>query len=271
MHEVTITADRRLTVGIIELARSWELLLFLAKRQIQVSYQQSLLGVGWVILQPLLSMVVFTFIFGRLAKLPSDGLPYAVFYVVGQVPFRYMASSISMATGSLVGNKALVTKVYLPRMVLPLAPAISGLLTFAIGLAVVVVVMLVYGITPAASVAQLPFWIALMILLCLGVGLWTSAANAIFRDVSFIVGYLLQLLLFASPVTYSTDLIPEHYRTLFLLNPFAATIAGFRAALTGTPGPPGWIVAVASGVIMLLVVSGAAFFHRVESAVADAV
>lgn len=268
---IVIDADRRASGRFVELWRSRELLVFLAVRHVQVGYQQSLLGIAWVIGEPLLSMGVFSVFFGNLARLPTNGLPYAVFYVSGLVPFRYVRSVIAQATASMVANKPLVTKIYIPRMFLPLAPIVAELLGLAIGLLVVMVVMVVSGVPIASSIAVLPLWVLLLMTFCLAVALWTSSMNAVFRDVGFLVGYIMQLVMFISPVTYGIDLIPPRFQTLYYLNPIATGIDGFRSSITGSPGPPAVAILGVVGITAVLLVGGLVFFRRMESVVADAV
>lgn len=269
---VVIDADRRISLGLGELWRGRELLLFLAIRQIRVTYQQSLLGIAWVIGEPLVGMGIFSLFFGNLAKLPTSGLPYAVFYVSGLVPYRYIRSAIVKSTASLVTNKPLVTKIYIPRILLPLAPIVSDLLDLTLGLLLVIVVMLVVGVPVAGTIIFLPLWVLLLGAFCLAIGLWLSSINAVFRDVGFIVGYVTQLLMFVTPVTYGIDLITDpRWQTIYYLNPFAAGIDGFRSSITGSAGPPAIAVSAAVALTVLLLLSGVVFFRRMESVVADAI
>jgi lipopolysaccharide transport system permease protein len=247
-----------------------ELLYFLVWRDVKVRYKQTAVGVLWVVLQPLMTMGVFTIFFGRLAKLPSQGLPYPVFYFCALVPWSYFAQALSTCTLILVANQGVITKVYFPRLVLPLAAVSSGLVDCTIGLAVMITLTLGFGIHPPATVVLLPVLLALAVVTALGVGLWTSALNALYRDVASIIPFMLQFWMVASPVAYPSSLVPAKWRWLYELNPMAGVIDGFRWALTGRGQPPVHLLASVPVVAMLLV-GGLFFFQRVEGTVADRV
>jgi lipopolysaccharide transport system permease protein len=248
-----------------------ELLYFFVWRDVKVRYKQTVIGVAWVILQPLMTMGVFTIFFGRLAKLPSEGLPYPVFYFAALVPWTYFAQALTNCTTIVVANQHVITKVYFPRLVLPLAAVCSGLLDFVIGFAVMIILTLSFGIHPPATVVLLPVFLLLAVATALGVGLWTSALNALYRDVASIVPFIVQFWMLASPVAYPSSLVPERWRWLYGLNPMAGVIDGFRWALTGVGKPPGAQMVVSAIVVAVLVVAGLIFFQRVEGTVADRV
>jgi len=248
-----------------------ELLYFFVWRDVKVRYKQTVIGVLWVVLQPLMTMGVFTIFFGRLAKLPSEGLPYPVFYFAALVPWAYFATALAHCTNIVVANQHVITKVYFPRLVLPLAAVCSGLLDFVIGLVVMITLALVFGIHVTATVTLLPFFLILALLTALGVGLWTSALNALYRDVASIIPFIIQFWMLASPVAYPSSLVPARWRWLYGLNPMAGVIDGFRWALTGHGHPPGAQMVASTAMVALVLVGGLFFFQRIESTVADRV
>jgi lipopolysaccharide transport system permease protein len=247
------------------------LLYFFVWRDLKVRYKQTVIGVAWVILQPLMTMGVFTIFFGRLAKLPSQGLPYPVFYFVALVPWAYFSQALTNCTGIMVTNQHVITKVYFPRLILPLAAVCSGVVDLAIGFVVMIVLTLSFGIHPPATVVLLPIFMILAVLTALGVGLWTSALNALYRDVASIVPFVVQFWMLASPVAYPSSLVPAKWRWLYGLNPMAGVIDGFRWALTGRGLPPGPMMLVSAGMVAVVLVGGLLFFQRVEGTVADRV
>lgn len=258
----------------LHLAEVWsyrELLYFFAWRDIKVRYKQTVVGVAWVVLQPLLTMGVFTLFFGRLAKLPSDGLPYPVFYFTALVPWTYFATAFQSCTGIVVDNQLVITKVFFPRLVLPISAVISGLVDFAIGFVVLCILVAVYHIRPGINVLWLPVLLLLAVLTALGVGLWMSALNALYRDVRYVVPFLIQFWLFASPVAYPSSLVPERWRWLYGLNPMAGVIDGFRWALTGHGQPPGPLLLASTSAVLAVLMGGVLFFQRMEGAIADRV
>ena len=248
-----------------------ELLYFLAWRDIKVRYKQTVLGAAWAIIQPFFTMVVFSIFFGRLAKMPSDGIPYPIFAYCALVPWSYFAGALDRAGNSLVGSANLITKVYLPRLVVPLSATMAGLLDFAIAFVVLIAMMIFYGITPTSAVWALPFFLLLALATSLGVGLWLSALNVQYRDVRYTIPFLTQFWLFASPVAYPSSLVPEQWRVLYGLNPMAGVIEGFRWALLGKGSGPGPMLAVSVLVTVVLLVSGAYYFRRMEKTFADVV
>src|SRR6201987_4428278 len=233
-----------------------ELLYFFVWRDIKVRYKQTVIGVAWVILQPLMTMGVFTVFFGRLAKLPSNGLPYPVFYFAALVPWAYFAQALSLCTNTVVNNQQVITKVYFPRLVLPLAAVCSGLVDFVIGFVVMIILTLSFGIHPPATVALLPVFLLLAVATALGVGLWTSALNALYRDVASIIPFIVQFWMLASPVAYPSSLVPERWRWLYGLNPIAGVIDGFRWALTGKGVAPGALMLASSSAVIGVVIGG---------------
>jgi len=248
-----------------------ELLYFFVWRDVKVRYKQTAIGVAWVVLQPLLTMGVFTLFFGRLAKLPSDGLPYPVFYFTALVPWSYFATALQACTAVVVLNQQVITKVFFPRLVLPISAVIAGLVDFAIGCVVLGVVLAIYGIRPGLAMLWLPALLLLSVLTALGVGLWMSALNALYRDVKYVVPFLIQFWMFASPVAYPSSLVPVRWRWLYGLNPMAGVIDGFRWTLTGHGQPPGPLLLASTAAVVVVVVGGLFFFQRMEGAIADRV
>jgi lipopolysaccharide transport system permease protein len=248
-----------------------ELMYFFVWRDLKVRYKQTVVGVAWVIIQPLLSMGVFTIFFGRLAKLPSDGLPYPVFYFSALVPWTYFSTALQSCTSVVVDNQRVITKVYFPRLVLPLSAVVSGLVDFAIGFVVLIVVTAIYGIKPTLAALWLPLLLFLAVLTALAVGLWMSALNALYRDVRYVVPFLVQVWMFASPVAYPSSLVPLRWRWLYGLNPMAGVIGGFRWALTGHGQAPGALLLASSAMVLAVLLAGFFFFQRMEGAIADRV
>jgi lipopolysaccharide transport system permease protein len=253
-----------------ELWRHRSLLFFLVWREVKVRYAQTVLGAAWAVLQPLLTTVVFTVIFGRFAGLPSDGVPYPLFALAALVPWTYFNTAVSGASNSLLANTSLITKVYFPRLTIPAAPVLAALLDLAVSLVALLALMLIYGVYPSAGalVLLLPS-VLMMLLTAAGVGCWLAALNIQYRDVKYVVPFLLQLWMFASPVVYSMSLVPSQYRLAYALNPLAGAIAGFRAGLLGTNSPTATEFGVSLGVAILVFAGGAAFFRRTERVFAD--
>jgi len=251
----------------------WEyrdLLLFLAWRDISVRYKQTVLGAAWAIIQPFFSMVIFSIFFGSLAQISSDGVPYPVFSFAALLPWTFFANALSESSNSLVGNANLLSKVYFPRLVIPLASTLGGLADFGIAFIVLVLMMVVFGIVPTAAVLLLPLFLLLALVTALGVGLWLSALNVQYRDIRYMVPFLVQALMFASPVVYSSTLLEEPWRTLYGINPMVGVIEGFRWALLGTT-PPGPMLFISVIAALALLVSGALYFRRMEKTFADVV
>jgi lipopolysaccharide transport system permease protein len=248
-----------------------DLLYFLVWRNVKIRYKQTVIGIAWVVLQPLMTMGVFTLFFGRLAALPSDGLPYPVFYFAALIPWTYFSTALQNCTSVVVENQQVVTKVYFPRLILPLSAVISGLVDFVIGFAVLIVVIIIYGIEPTRAALWMPVLLLLAVLTALGVGLWMSALNALYRDVRYIAPFLIQFWMFASPVVYPSSLVPQRWRWLYGLNPMAGVIDGFRWALTGHGVAPGPLMLASATAVMAVVLGGLFFFQRMEGTVADRV
>ena len=248
-----------------------ELLYFFVWRDLKIRYKQTAIGAAWAVLQPFLTMIVFSLFFGALARIPSHGLPYPIFYYSALLPWMYFAGALQNATSTVVDQQRVITKVYFPRLVLPLAAVLSGLVDLAIGFVVFLGMMLYYGMTPQATILLLPGFLLLGVLTALGVGLWLSALNAIYRDVRYVLPFLIQFWMFASPVAYPSSLVPERWRWLYGLNPMAGVIEGFRWALTGQGQPPNLLLAASAAAVVLLVAGGVVYFQKMEATFADVV
>ena len=257
-----------------ELRDLWEyreLLYFLVWRDVKVRYKQTALGVAWVVLQPLATTLMFTVIFGNLAKIPSENMPYAVFSLAGLVPWNFFAGALSRGGVSLVGSAHLISKVYFPRLVIPVASVLGGLVDLAIVFALLLGLMLFFGIVPTAAIVTLPLFLLLALATALGVSLWLAALNVQYRDVGYLIPFLAQLWMYATPVVYPASMIPEQWRILYGLNPMTGVVEGFRWALFGTGQAPGLMLAVSVLTVSVLLVSGAFFFQRMEETFADVV
>jgi len=248
-----------------------ELLYFLTWRDIKVRYKQTVLGAAWAIIQPFFTMVVFSLFFGKLAKMPSDDIPYPIFSYAALVPWTFFANGLSQSSASLVGSANLIKKVYFPRLVVPISAVISGGVDFALAFVVLVGMMLFYGIMPTVAVAWLPLLLLLALVTSLAVGLWLTAMNVQFRDVRYAVPFLVQAWMFATPIAYPSSLLDQPWRTVYGINPMAGVVEGFRWALLGTETAPGPIVFVSTLVAIGLLVSGAYYFRRMEKTFADVV
>jgi len=258
----------------LELSELWqyrELLYFLLWRDIKVRYKQTALGAAWAVMQPLFMMVVFSLFFGRLAKVPSDGIPYPVFTFCALIPWQLFANALTESSNSLIGNQNLITKVYFARLVIPIAAVLSGLLDFLIAFTILLGMMLYYGIVPGWPIVALPAFILLAILTALAVGLWLSALNVQFRDVRYTMNFLVQFWLFATPVAYPSSIVPEQWRALYGINPMVGVVEGFRWALLGKSQPPGAMLWVSVLVVSALLIGGLYYFRRMEQEFADIV
>jgi lipopolysaccharide transport system permease protein len=258
----------------LQLRELWhyrELAFFLTWRDVKVRYKQTLLGGAWAIIQPFMTMVVFSLFFGNLAKIPSDGIPYPIFSYAALVPWTFFANGVSLSSNSLVGSASLITKVYFPRLIMPIATVLSGIVDFALAFVVLLGMMQWYGITPTLNALWLPFFLLLALATCLGVGLWLSAMNVKFRDVRYVVPFLVQFWMFATPIAYPSSLVPDAWRTLYALNPMVGVVEGFRWALLGSNSVPGPLILVSSLAALVLLVSGAFYFRRTERSFADVV
>jgi len=258
----------------LEFRELWEyreLLYFLIWRDVKVRYKQTALGAAWAVIQPFFMMVVFSLFFGRLAKVPSDGIPYPVFTFCALLPWQLFANALTESSNSLVGNQNLITKVYFPRLVVPISAVLGGLVDFVIAFMILLGMMLYYGIVPGWAIVTLPGFILLAVLTALGVGLWLSALNVQYRDVRYTIGFLVQLWLFLTPVAYPSSIVPEKWRPLYGLNPMAGVVEGFRWALLGKSQPPGAMLWVSVAVVILILFGGLYYFRRMEQQFADIV
>jgi lipopolysaccharide transport system permease protein len=246
-----------------------ELLYFFAWRDIKVRYKQTVLGALWAIIQPLITMVIFSLFFGRLAKIPSDGLPYPVFSFAALVPWTFFANALTQGSNSLVLSGNMIKKIYFPRLSLPIATVLAGIVDFVLAFIVLLGMMLYYGLVPTINILWLPFFLLLALVTSLGASLWLSAMNVQFRDVRYTVPIITQVWLFATPIAYPSSLLSEPWRTLYGLNPMAGVVEGFRWALLGTDTAPGLMTMVSAVVALALFVSGAFYFRRMEQGFAD--
>ena len=258
----------------LRIADLWEyreLLYFLVWRTIKVRYKQTLLGAGWAILQPFFTMVVFTIFFGRLAKMPSDGIPYPIFSYVALVPWTFFANGLTQATTSVVGGGGLIRKVYFPRLIMPLAAVLAGIVDFFFAFVVLLGMMLYFGIVPSWRILTLPVLVVLVVMTALSVALWLSALNVQFRDIRYMAPFLVQVWLFATPIAYPSSLLSEPWRTVYGLNPMVGVVEGFRWALLGTGHAPGPMMLVSTLACLTLLIGGAYYFRRVERTFADVI
>jgi lipopolysaccharide transport system permease protein len=258
-------------LGLRELWAYRELVFFLVWRDIKVRYKQTVLGASWAIIQPFFSMVVFTIFFGRLANMPSDGVPYPIFSFAALVSWTFFANGVTNASAVLVGGTNLVTKVYFPRLAMPIASVLSGLLDLLIATLVLIGMMFYYQISPSVELVWIPAFVLLAIIACLGIGMWLAALNVRYRDIRYVVPFLMQLWLFVTPVVYPSSLVDEPWRTVYGLNPMASVVDGFRWALLGTSPPPLAMLVVSTCVAVFALVAGALYFRRMESSFADLV
>ena len=248
-----------------------ELLYFFAWRDVKVRYKQTVIGGVWAVLQPFFTMVVFTIFFGTLANIPSEGVPYPIFSFAALVPWTYFSNSITNATTSIVSNRTMITKVYFPRVIIPIASVLTGLVDLVISFVVLCGMMVFYRVSPTSSLLFLPLLVVLMVFTSLAVGLWFSALNVVYRDVSYLVPFLMQIWLFASPVVYPSSMVPEKWRAIYGLNPMAGVIEGFRLGLLGTGTGLGPLFIVSTLAVLVLLVGGLAFFRRMERKFVDVV
>jgi lipopolysaccharide transport system permease protein len=258
--------------GRVDLAAVWqyrELLLILVQRDLKVRYRQTVLGLIWVILQPLIPALIFAVIFGRLASLPSGGAPYILFAYAGLLVWNFFGGIVTRASNSLVGQAGLLTKVYFPRLVIPFSSALGGIADFAVPLTFTFVLMGFFRYLPSWQIVGLAVFLPLTLLLATGIALWVSALNVRYRDFAFIIPFMMQAWMYASPVAYSSDLVPERWRTLYALNPMVAAIEGVRASLLGGAFPAPEVIGISASVALIVFTSGLFFFRRVERTFAD--
>ena len=260
-----------ISLGLRDLWQYRELLFFLTWRDIKVRYKQTVLGAAWAVIQPLFTMLVFTLFFGRLAKVPSDGVPYPLFSYTALLPWQLFAYALTESSNSVVANERLITKVYFPRLVVPLASIFAGLVDFVIAFTLVIGMMVWYGVRPTWAILTLPFFVILAMAAALGVGLWLSALNVQYRDVRYTLTFVVQFWLLASPVAYSSTLVPVRWRPLYGLNPMAGVIEGFRWALLGKAHAPGVMLWVSVVIVGLVLAGGLYYYRRMEKTFADLV
>jgi len=258
-------------LNISELWRYRELLYFFTWRDMKVRYKQTALGALWAIIQPFFTMVIFSLFFGRLAKMPSDGIPYPIFTYVALIPWTFFAYGLTQSSNSLIGNSNLITKVYFPRLMVPLSSVFSGLIDFAISFSVLIIMMFYYHLFPSIQILWLPAFLLLALITALGVGLWLSALNVKFRDIRYAIPFLTQFWLFATPVAYPASLLSEPWKTIYGLNPMVGVVEGFRWILLNSTNPPGTLVLISTAVATLLLISGLYYFKRMEKSFADLV
>lgn len=259
------------SLGLKEVWAYRELLYFFVWRDIKVRYKQTILGAAWAVIQPFFTMVVFSLFFGRLAQVPSDGLPYPVFSYAALVPWTFFATGVSQASNTLVANANMVKKIYFPRLTMPVATVLAGAVDFVLAFIVLLGMLAYYKVTPTINVLWLPLFLLLALVTAVGVSLWLSALNVQFRDVRYIVPFIVQFWLFITPIAYSSSLLSEPWRTLYGINPMAGVVEGFRWALLGTDTAPGPIVAVSTLVAVGLLLSSILYFRRMEKSFADLV
>lgn len=249
-----------------------ELIYFMTWKDLKVRYKQTLLGASWAILQPFLTMVVFSIFFGELAGVPSDGVPYPIFAFTALLPWTLFSKALSDASRSLVQSSHMITKVYFPRLILPLASVLAGVVDFLLALLVLFGMMVYYQVTPTSAVWSLPLFLLLALVTALGVGLWLSALNVLYRDIGYVLPFLTQFWLFITPIAYPASMVPEQWRVLYALNPMTGVVEGFRWALLGTQQANSWMMLGVSTLIAVVVlVSGLFYFRRMERLFADMV
>ena len=273
-NEPTVFIRPRKSWFHLDLASIWayrELLYFLVWRDLKVRYRQTAIGASWVLLQPLLTMALLTVVFSNFAGMPSEGFPYPIFALTALLPWTMFSNSLSRGSESVVGNANLVTKVYFPRLILPLSGALSPLVDFALSFLVLIGMMIWYGIVPTISLLALPLFVVLAVCTALSVGVWLAALNVRYRDVRYAVPFMVQIWMFASPVAYSVEEVPEKWRLLYSLNPMAGVIEGFRWAVLGKASPDFKLILVSTAVVLALLTGGVVYFRQMESKFADEV
>jgi lipopolysaccharide transport system permease protein len=260
--------------GSLNLGEMWkyrELTYFLIWRDIKVRYKQTVLGASWAILQPFLSMVVFSIFFGGFLNVPSEGVPYPIFSYAALLPWGVFSKALNDAGRSLVANRSMITKIYFPRMVIPLSSVLSGLVDFSIAFVVLLGLMWYFRIAPTSNIWTLPFFLVLALMTALGVGLWLSALNVLYRDIGYIIPFLTQFWFYITPIVYPSSEVPEQLRYIYALNPMVGVVEGFRWALLNTSTPPGPMVAVSTVISVVILISGMFYFRRMERTFADMV
>lgn len=248
-----------------------ELILFMTWRDLKVRYKQTLLGASWAILQPFLTMVVFSIFFGNLARVPSDGVPYPIFSYTALVPWTLFSKALQDASRSLVASSHMITKVYFPRMILPLSSVLAGVVDFFIAFVVLIGMMIIYGIVPTSNIWTLPLFLLLALVTAVGVGFWLSALNVLYRDINYVLPFLTQFWMFLTPIAYPSSMVPQRFQALYALNPMTGVVEGFRWALLGTGQAPGVMTLVSTLVSLTLLITGMFYFKRMERLFADMV
>ena len=269
-----VIRPQRGLVNSLDVAALWEyreLLYFQVWRDVKVRYKQTVIGAGWAILQPAMSVAIFTMVFGNLGKIPSDGMPYAVFVYTALLPWTYFSSALSRSGASLVGNANLITKVYFPRLLIPVASVIAPAVDFLFAFVVLLGLIAWFGIVPTWGVLALPLFLVLAMITALAIGLWLAPLNARYRDVGHTIPFLTQFWMFASPVVYPVSMIPEPWRLVYSLNPMVGVIEGFRWALLGKGNPDFAPILVSVAVVLVLLAGGLVFFKRMERTLADVI
>jgi len=266
-------------INLKEIYNFRELIFFLIWRDIKVRYKQTALGAAWAIIQPVLTMVVFTIFFGKLAKVPTDGVPYPIFSYTGLLPWGLFVKGLADAGHSLVSHRAMITKIYFPRLVIPFASVLSGIVDFGLAFFVLIGMMIYYNYAPGSTyqiyltpaLMTLPLFIILALITALGVGLWLSALNVIYRDINYIIPFLTQFWLFITPVAYPSSMIPEKWQLIYAINPMTGVVEGFRWALLGSETAPGLMLVVSTTISLVVLISGLFYFRRMERTFADSV
>jgi lipopolysaccharide transport system permease protein len=248
-----------------------ELILFMTWRDLKVRYKQTLLGASWAILQPFLTMVVFSIFFGNLANVPSDGKPYPIFTFTALIPWTIFSKALQDASRSLVANSHMITKIYFPRMILPLASVLAGVVDFLIAFVVLIGMLIFYGIVPTSNIWTLPLFLLLALITAVGVGFWLSALNVLYRDINYVLPFLTQFWMFLTPIAYPSSMVPLRFQALYALNPMTGVVEGFRWALLGTGQAPGIMTLVSTLVALTLLITGMFYFRRMERLFADMV
>ncbi|MEE8357397.1 MAG: ABC transporter permease [Anaerolineales bacterium] len=256
-------------INLQELWQYRDLFWFLVKRDIKTRYAQSVMGVGWAIIQPVFSMIVFTVVFGNIAKINSEGVPYAIFSYTALVPWTYFSSSLTDSSRSLISSKNLITKVYFPRLVIPIAPVLAKLIDFGISFLILIGMMVWFGIMPTIWAAFIPIFVLIMMLAAAGVGMWLTALSIQYRDIQYGSSFFIQLFMYISPVIYPASNVPEKFQLVYAMNPMVGVIEGFRAVLLGTQSMPWFYIWIGSASALVLFISGALYFRRMERYFAD--
>lgn len=271
-HVTSIDAGgRSLRDDLREIWAYRDLLALLIRRDISVRYKQSAVGIAWAVLQPLMMMIIFSVIFGRFAKLPSEGIPYPLFTLSALLPWLYFTRALTGSSESLVSSAHLVKKVYFPRLILPLSKAVSGLIDFAVAFVLLALLMAWYGVVPGVEILLLPGLILIAMITALGTGLWLTALNVKYRDIGLIVPFIAQIWMYISPIAYSSTIVPPHWQWLYSLNPMVGVVEGFRWALLGRLPPDPLAMGISLSIVLLMLVGGVAFFRRTERTFADVI